>query len=235
LAEAKLVAGLGQEKASKIRILVADDHPLLRQALKTVLEKEDDFEVIAEASDGDAAVKLAVELIPDVVIMDISMPKVNGLEATMQIKANCPSIAVLVLTVHDDSEHILSLLHAGAAGYLTKGVYGDEVIRSIRAVVSGETVLSPSVSKQILKYASQYIRKPVTLEAGDRLTAREVEVLKLAATGLSNKDIASRLGLSLRTVKGYLADIFLKLHVSSRTEAVIISLEKGIISLDELE
>lgn len=220
---------------SKTRIMLADDHPLLRQALRDVLEKQPDFEVIAEASDGEEAVKLATEMLPDVVIMDISMPILNGLEATKQIKASNPSIAVLVLTVHSDSEHILSILRAGAGGYLTKSVYGDEVIHAVRALVSGETVLSPAVSQQIFKYAFQHSSRPKNLGTGNTLSSRELEVINLAARGISNKDIAQRLGLSLRTVKGYLADLFLKLNVASRTEAVIICLRKGIIALKDLE
>jgi len=235
LAEVTSVFGSNQDKVNKIRIILADDHPLLRQALRNVLEKQHDFEVIAEANDGEEAVKLATELIPDVVIMDISMPNLNGLEATRQIKANCPTIAVLVLTVHSDNEHVAGILQAGAGGYLTKSVYGDEVIHAVRALVAGETVLSPSVSQQILKYAFQHIVKPLSLDAGDKLTARELEILRLAAKGISNRDIALRLDLSLRTVKGYLADIFLKLNVASRTEAVVVSLRKGILTLDDLE
>jgi two-component system, NarL family, response regulator LiaR len=220
---------------TKIKIILADDHPLLRQALRGVLQKQPDFEVIAEAGDGEEAVKLAIELIPDVVIMDISMPNLNGLEATRQIKASHPSIGVLVLTVHNDSEYILGLLQAGAGGYLTKGVYGDEVTHAIRALVSGETVLSPAVSKQIFKYAFQHIIKPKKLDSGNEFSARELEILTLAAKGISNKDIAIKSGLSLRTVKGYLADLFLKLNVDSRTEAVIVSLRKGLLTLDDLE
>ena len=228
-------SGSDHQQPQKTRIILADDHPLLRQALRDVLEKQSDFEVISEASDGEEAVKLATKLIPDVVIMDISMPKLNGLEATKQIKESCPSIGVLVLTVHSDSEHILSILRAGAGGYLTKSVYGEEVVHAVRALVSGETVLSPSVSQQIFKYAFQHATKPRSLNAGDKLSAKELEVLSLAAKGISNKDIALRLGLSLRTVKGYLADLFLKLNVASRTEAVIISLRKGILTLKDLE
>jgi NarL family two-component system response regulator LiaR len=220
---------------AKKRIMLADDHPLLRQALRDTLEKQPDFEVIAEASDGEEAVRIATEMLPDVVIMDISMPVLNGLEATKQIKAANPSIAVLVLTVHSDSEHILSILRAGAGGYLTKSVYGDEVIHAVRALVSGETVLSPAVSQQIFKYAFQHSTKPKNLGTGNALSSRELEVLNLAAKGISNKDIAKRLGLSLRTVKGYLADLFLKLNVASRTEAVIIGLRKGILTLKDLE
>jgi DNA-binding NarL/FixJ family response regulator len=235
LAEDKSVLHSNEKEVGSIRIMLADDHPLLRQALRIVLEKQDDFEVIGEASDGEEAVKLATELIPDVVIMDISMPRLNGLEATKQIKLNCPAIAILILTVHDDNEHIFSLLQAGAGGYLTKGVYGDEVVHTIHALVRGETVLSPSIARQVIRYASQHISKPVTLDMGDKLTAREIEILKLAAKGMSNKDIANGLGLSLRTVKGYLANIFSKMRVASRTEAVVISLEKGILSLDDLK
>lgn len=222
-------------KSKKIRIVLADDHPLLRQALRDVLEKQPDFEVIAEASDGKEAVKLATELLPDVVIMDISMPELNGLEATKQIKTDCPAIAVLVLTVHSDNEHILGILKAGAGGYLTKSVYGDEVIYAVRALVCGETVLSPAVSQQIFKYAFQHIIKPKGSDVGDKLSPRELEVLSLAAKGTSNNDIALRLDLSLRTVKSYLANLFLKLNVASRTEAVIVGLRKGILTLDDLE
>lgn len=224
-----------RRQIERIRIILADDHPLLRQALRNVLEKQDDFEVIAEAGDGEEAVKYAIELIPDVMVMDISMPKLSGLDATKQIKAQCPSIAILVLTIHSDNEHIISILRAGAAGYLTKSVYGDEIINAIRALVSGETVLAPSVSEQILKYAFQHMAKPVSLDTYDSLTTREIEILNLAAMGLSNKDIALRLDISLRTVKGYLADLFLKLKVASRTEAVIVGLRKGIIVLDDIE
>lgn len=223
------------DRSKKTRIILADDHPLLRQALKDILDKQHDFEVIAEAGDGEEVVKLATEMLPDVVIMDISMPLLNGLEATKQIKASHPSIAVLVLTVHSDSEHILSILRAGAGGYLTKSVYGDEVTHAVRALVSGETVLSPTVSQQIFKYAFQHSTKPKSLGTGNTLSVRELEVLSLAARGISNKDIAQRLGLSLRTVKGYLADLFLKLNVASRTEAVIICLREGILTLEDLE
>jgi len=167
--------------------------------------------------------------------MDISMPTLNGLEATRQIKADHPMIAILVLTVHSDSEHILSILQAGASGYLTKSVYGDEVIHAIRALAAGETVLAPSISRQILKYAFQHINKPLSLNTGEKLTPREIEVLKLLAKGISNKDIAFRLNLNMRTVKSYLAELFLKLNAASRTEVVIIGLRKGILTLDDLE
>lgn len=225
---------LNRERTDNITIMLADDHPLLRQALRSVLEKKPDFEIVAEASDGEEAVRLAVELVPNVVIMDIGMPKLNGLEATRQIKAKCPNIAILVLTVHDDSEHILSILEAGAAGYLTKSVFGDEVIHAVRGVVAGETVLSASISQQIIKHALRHITKPLSLDGVEEITGRELELLRLAATGMSNKDLAQKLDLSERTVKGYLAGIFSKLNVGSRTEAVITALRAGFFTLDDL-
>jgi two-component system, NarL family, response regulator LiaR len=222
-------------KTKKIKVMLADDHPLLRQALKTVLEKQPDFEIVGEAVDGQEAINLASKLRPDVVIMDISMPKINGLDATRQIKLNNPEISILVLTVYDDYEHILSILQAGAGGYLTKSVSGEEVVHAIHSLISGETVLSPQVSQQVLKYASRYTSDTSSLKLTERLSPREVEILSLAARGLSNKDIAQKLSLSLRTVKGYLGDIFLKLDVKSRTEAVTSCLRKNIINIKDLE
>lgn len=219
----------------KIRIMIADDHPLLRHALRNVIEKHEDLEIIAEAGDGEEAVRKALELQPDVLIMDISMPKMNGLEATRMVREKCSDISILVLTVHDDSEHILSILEAGAAGYLTKSVFGEEVIHAIRGVAAGETVLSASISQQVIKHALRHDSKPVRLNSADRITSRELEILKLAADGLPNKDIALKLTLSLRTVKGHLVEIFSKLGVSSRTEAVITALRAGIITLDDTE
>lgn len=214
--------------------MIADDHPLLRQALRHLLAKYRDLKVIAEANDGEEAVKLTAELMPDVVVMDIAMPKLNGLEATRQIKARCPSVAVLVLTVHSDIEYVLGILEAGAAGYLMKSVFGEEVIGAIRSVVAGETILSPPVLKQILKYACRCPIKPVRLDTKEKLSIRELEILKLLCKGTSNKDIARFLSLSERTVKSYLVNIFSKLRVSSRTEAVIIGLKHGFLNMDDL-
>ncbi len=224
-----------QVSYKKITILIADDQPLLRQALRHLLEKYQDFEIVAEAGDGEEAVKLTTELIPDVVIMDINMPKLNGLEATRQIKTKCPAVAILVLTVHSDIEYILGILEAGAAGYLMKNVFGEEVVNSIRSVVTGETILSTPVLNQLLKYARRYPTKPFQLDTKEKLSIRELEILKLVAKGISNKDIAQFLSISERTVKSYLVDIFAKLRVGSRTEAVIIGLRHGFLNIDELE
>jgi len=222
-------------KPGKVTILIADDHPLLRQSLRNILDKQTDFQVVAEACDGEEAVRLANQLEPDVVIMDIGLPKLDGLEATRQIKAIHPNIVVLVLTVYGDDKHVLNILQAGAAGYLTKSVFGEEVVQAIRGVVAGEVVLSPSVAQLLLRQAARYPTKPVLLEAGEKLSTRELEVIKLVARGMSNKDIAMALGLSLRTVKGYLANIFSKLGVASRTEVVISSLQTGFLTLDDIQ
>jgi two-component system, NarL family, response regulator LiaR len=235
LVEEVLEFGGRKFESKKIRIILVDDHPLLRQALRDVVEKQPDFEVVAEAGDGEEAIKLAAELMPNVVIMDIGMPNLNGLEATKRIKASCPQIAVLALTVHSDSEHILGILKAGASGYLTKSVYGDEVIQAVRTVARGEVVLAPSVSEQVLKYALQNYTKPVNPEVSDILTTRELEIFRLLTKGISNKDIALRTNLGLRTVKGHITEIFLKLHVASRTQAAFVGLQKGILTLDDLK
>ena len=225
---------MNNAQASKIKVMLADDHPLFRQALRNILEKQADFEIVAEAANGEEAVSLAIELVPNVVVMDISMPVLNGLEATRQIKAKNSDIIVLVLTVHDDSEHVIGILESGAAGYLTKSAVEEEVVSAIRSVVAGETVLSTQIFQQILKQVIKYPIKPIPLGTIDKLSKREMEILKLAARGMSNRDISLVLNLSLRTVKGYLAEIFSKLGVGSRTEAVITGLRSGIITLDDL-
>lgn len=224
-----------RNRQNKITIMLADDHPLIRKALRDELENQPDFEIVAEVADGEDAVKIATEIVPDVAIMDISMPKMNGIEATRQIKAKCPSIAVLVLTVHDETEHILSILEAGAAGYLIKTVFGEEVVQAVRGVITGETVLSPEIFQRIIKSALRHVRKPILLGAGEKITTREQEVLGLAARGMSNRDIARKLDLSEYTVKSYLVEIFSKLNVGSRTEAVITALQAGILTLNDLQ
>ena len=222
-------------KTGKISIIVADDHPLFRQSIRNALESQPDFLVVAEADNGEEAVKLTAELQPDVVLMDITMPKLDGLEATRQIKASHPNIAVLVLTIHSDDQHIIGILEAGAAGYLIKSVFGEEVIQSVRGVVAGEMVLSPPIGQRLLKQAARYPIRSVPLQAGEKLSPRELEIIKLAARGMSNKSIAADLGLTVRTVKGHLANIFSKLNVGSRTEVVIAGLRAGFLSVDDIQ
>ena len=218
----------------KIKILIADDHAFVREGTRRILEQEPDMEVVAEAGNGEEAVRLASDLKPDVAIIDVAMPKLDGIEATRQIKALCPAVAVLVLSAYDDDQFVFGLLEAGAAGYLLKSVRGHEIVDAIRAVDAGESVLHPSVARKVLnRFASVSTRvqrkKPLEL-----LTEREMEVLKLVTRGLSNKDIADGLSLSIRTVQGHLANIFNKLRVSSRTEAVVHALKEGWVTLDDI-
>ena len=226
---------MAQSQPHKISILLVDDHPLLRQALKDLLQKEGDFEIVGEAGDGEEAVNIATQLSPDVIVMDSSLPKLSGIEATRLIKEKRPNIKVLALTVHDDDEHILETLQAGAAAYLLKSVFTNEIVQAIRAVVAGDMVLSPLIGQRLLRHAARYPIRPVSLAFGEKLSARELEVLRLTSRGMSNKDIASALDINLRTVKGHLTDIFSKLRVRSRTEAVITGLKVGFLSLDDIQ
>ncbi len=221
----------------QISILLADDHPLMRTALRDLLEREPDFAVVGEAGTGAEAVELTDRYKPDVVIMDISMPVMNGVEATRQIKAANPLTLVLILTVHTDINTIFSILQAGASGYLVKSIFGPEVVRTIRTLMDGDLVLAPSVSGELLKYALRHVEegaRPVKAAPRDRISPKGMEILALAARGLSNKEIGARLGISEATVKGHFVDIFGVLNVRSRTEAVFVSLKSGLIDLDDL-
>ena len=219
----------------KIRILIADDHAVVREGTRRILEQEPDMEVVGEAGDGEEAVNLATSLKPDVAIVDVSMPKMDGIEATRRIKAACPSINVLILSAYDDDQFIFSLLEAGAAGYLLKSIRSRELLDAIRAVYSGESVLHPSIARKVLnRFVSTSDRPTESKEPLGVLSDREMEVLKLAAKGFSNQDIAEKLYLSIRTVQGHLGHIFNKLQVSSRTEAVVRALKEGWVTLDDV-
>ena len=217
----------------KINILLADDHVLVREGTRKLLEREDDMRVVGEAGDGEEAVKLATELHPDVAIIDIAMPKLNGIEATRQIKAQCPTTTVLILTAYDDDQYIFALLEAGAAGYLLKNVRGSDLIQAIRAVHAGESVLHPVIARKVIDRFARPASKSPEKSALDELTERELEVLKLAAKGLTNREIARDLSLSVRTVQAHLSTIFSKMQVSSRTEAVVRALQKGWITIED--
>jgi two-component system, NarL family, response regulator LiaR len=222
-------------KSQIINIMVVDDQPLLRQALTDLLKKYVDFNIIGEAGDGEEAVRLALEHKPDVIIMDIAMPRMNGLEATRQIKQKLPSVSILVLTIYDDLEDIMGILEAGAAGYLLKDVFGEMVINAVRSIVAGESVLSTNILNKVLKYVNGYPSKPTRLEHFEALTTRELEILKLLVKGISNKDIAIQLGLEVNTIRNHLAIIFSKLRVSSRTEAVTVGLKSGLLNTKDLD
>jgi DNA-binding NarL/FixJ family response regulator len=219
---------------AKIKVLIADDHAVVREGTRRILEQEPDMEVVGEAGDGEEAVNLAASLKPDVAIIDIAMPKLDGIEATKRIKATWPSINVLILSAYDDDQFIFSLLEAGAAGYLLKSIRSRELIDAIRAVYSGESVLHPAIARKVLNRFVSTSGRPEGQEPSGMLSDREIEVLKLAAKGLSNQDIAERLCLSIRTVQGHLGHIFNKLQVGSRTEAVVRALKEGWVTLDDV-
>jgi len=224
-----------KEISNKITILLVDDHPLFRKAIRDVLKRQNDFKIIAESSNGLEAIEHTVKMHPDVVIMDINMPVMSGLEATRQIKIKYPDVLVLALTVYNDIAHVISIMEAGAAGYLTKNVAPQEIVAAVRSLTAGETVIEMSVFKEILKNMSAYITKTFNIDSRIKLTNRELQTLKLAARGYSNMGIAKEMNISLPTVKGNMTEIFSKLNVGSRTEAVMIGLKAGIITSKDLE
>jgi len=219
---------------AKIKVLIADDHAVVREGTRRILQQEPEIEVVAEAGDGEEAIRLATSYKPDVAIMDIAMPRLDGIEATRQIKKLCPDTAVLILSAYDDDQFVFSLLEAGAAGYLLKSVRGRELTDAVLAVHAGESVLHPSVARKVLNRFVPASGKPEEREPSEVLSDREMQVLKLAARGMSNQDIAEQLCLSTRTVQGHLGNTFNKLMVSSRTEAVIRALKEGWITLDDV-
>jgi NarL family two-component system response regulator LiaR len=217
-----------------ISIILGEDHLITRQGIRRLLEDEKGFTILGEASNGEEAVEMVSEMKPDVVIMDIAMPKLNGIEATRQIKLTHPRTGVLILSAYDDDEYVFALLKAGAAGYLLKSVSGDELVRAVKAIHKGEPVLDPVIAKKVMNYFKLPDRVPGMEEETERLSDRELGIIKLAARGLTNKEIADSLHLSYRTVEGHMRDVFNKLGVGSRTEAVLYGLKKGWFTLDEL-
>ena len=222
-------------KSSTIRILVADDHPLLREALCQAFSRQRDMQVVGNAGDGEEAINLVSQLKPDVVVMDIVMPKLNGIEASKQIKKLAPNTAIVILTAHDDADYVLGLLEAGAAGYLLKSARGQDLVDAIRAIRDGESVLHPGIIEKLLKRAILRSEGVVQPKAQELLSERETEILKLLATGMSNKQIAGRLYLSLRTVKAHISNIFNKMDVASRSEALVQALKMGLITLVDIK
>lgn len=218
----------------KITVVIADDHLLFREGTRSLLEREPDIEVIGEASDGDEAVKLVNRLHPQVVLMDIAMSKVNGIEATRQIKVGHSSTAVLVLTAFDNEQYIRALLEAGAAGYLLKNVGHHALVNAIHTVCEGESVLHPDIAKKVFHYLVTNEKEQTRLDVLEKLSEREIEILKLAAKGLNNQTIGDRLFLSRRTVQSHLSNIFSKMKVGSRTEATLQALKRGWLKFDDV-
>jgi NarL family two-component system response regulator LiaR len=209
---------------SVIRIILADDHTIVREATAEILEHQPDMQVVGQAETGEEAIELARELHPDVAVMDIAMPRLNGLEATRRITAECPRCQVLVLTAHEEERTIIQLLQAGAVGYLPKTIGLDELLEAIRAAARGESVLPPAVAAVVVRHL---VEKEPPEEPAHPLTDRELEVLRCAAQGLTNYDIAQRLYISVRTVEAHLTHVYNKLGVSSRTEAVVHAMRQG--------
>jgi len=217
-----------------IRLLLADDHPAFLEGLKRYLGDQDGLEVVAEARDGEEAVTLARDLRPDVAIIDISMPVLNGIEAARQIKEALPDIAVLILSAYYDEPYVISAMQAGATGYLVKTVDIGEIATAVRALHAGETVLDAKAAEAVMKRLVASTGGANIADATQELHHREMEVLLLAAKGMSNKEIARELSISIHTVQTHLSNIFMKLSVSSRTEAALLALRKGWLTLDEL-
>jgi DNA-binding NarL/FixJ family response regulator len=213
-----------------IKVLLAEDHAVVREATAEVVDHQPDMHVVGQAGTGEEAVTLTRALEPDVIVMDIAMPRLSGLEATRQITTECPQCRVLVLTAHDEERHIIQSLQAGAAGYLPKTLGLDELLEAIRTVARGEPVLPPEVVVAAVRHLTG---KGPPGEEPRPLTDRELEVLQLAAQGLTNYDIAQRLHVSVRTVEAHLTHIYNKLGVKSRTEAVVRAMQRGWIQAED--
>jgi DNA-binding NarL/FixJ family response regulator len=205
-----------------IRVLIADDHPLVRQGLKAALAPVPEVEIVAEAATGQAAIREAVLHRPDVVVMDLQMPDLNGIEATRQLGRTLPSAAVLVLTMFDDDDWVFAAMRAGARGYVLKGA---EIARAIMAVAAGEAIFGPAVATRVLTY---FATPPATPTPFPELTARECEVLDLIAAGRTNHQIAEQLGLSAKTIANHISAIFAKLQVADRTQAILRARDAGL-------
>jgi len=207
-----------------IRVLVADDHPIVRGGIVNLLDTADDLEVVGEASDGEEAVRRVIELAPDLVLMDLRMPGLDGAAATARIVEAAPATKVLILTTYETDEHILGAIEAGASGYLLKAAPQDEILAGVRSVVAGETVLAPSIAAKLVSRV-----RAGTASASPTLSPRELDVLRLVADGRSNPEIARTLFIGEATVKTHLLHVFEKLAVSDRTRAVTRAMELGLL------
>jgi len=217
----------------RIRILIVDDHAVVRSGLRTILETEPDIEIVGEAGDGHAALELAQELLPDVVLMDINMGDWDGVTATRRVRNYVPSARVIVLTNYDEDDLVFSSIRAGASGYLLKEVTATQLTNSIRTVADGFSLIYPSVARRVLDEFGQ-LRGTATsaTDVYSDLTPREREVLRLVASGRANKEIGAQLGISERTVKTHISNIFSKLELTDRTQAALFVHNRGMLEKD---
>lgn len=223
---------------TKIRVLLADDQAIIRTGLTIILNHQDDIEVVGQAADGLEAVELAQKLQPDVVLMDIKMPHLNGIQATRQIVSALPKTQIIILTTYDTDDWVFDGIRAGAVGYLLKDTSGDNLAEAVRGALRGESQMDPTVARKVLRefqHATSMGRAPAPPvpheEPLEKLTDREEEILKLLAAGLSNKEIAQELSLSEGTVKNHISAILGKLHANDRTQAVLTALKRGLVNL----
>lgn len=222
----------GNGEREVIRILIADDQALFRQAIKTVLNAESDLDLVAEASDGEEAVTLAEELVPDVVLMDVRMPKLSGIEAARRLKDVLPTTKVVMLTVSDEEEDLFDAIKAGASGYLLKDIDPSAVAETVRHIHSGQSMLSPSMASKLLSEFATISKRTDERAYHPRLTEREMEVLRHVAQGMTNREIGKELHISENTVKNHIRNILEKLHLNSRMEAVIYAVREKLLELE---
>ncbi len=214
-----------------IRVVIAEDHAVVREGTREILERDSRLQAVGEAEDGQQAVDLAAELKPDVMVLDLRLPVISGIEAARRIRLVSPETKIMVLSAYDDDDYVLAAMQAGVAGYLLKTAHGNEVVTAIHAIARGEVVLHSKIAAKLIR--SRIEAQPVVEREDEPLTEREMDILRLAATGLRNKDIARNLKLSPRTVEGHLSHIFTKLGVSSRTEAIIFGASHHWYSLEQ--
>lgn len=214
---------------AEIKVIIADDHPLVRQGIKKFLELEPSIKVVGESRDGKSTVEMSLELDPDIVLMDINMPGMNGIEATRLIRQERPGIKIIVLTMHENEEYVYETIRCGASGYLLKDVDPERLLESIIKVSQGKSVIHPSITEKLLKEYTRLTEQPKKRDA--TLTARERDVLKLIARGKSNRSIAVQLNISEKTVKNHVYNIFRKIDVEDRTQAALYALKNKLVSI----